>query len=996
MKRLILGITLLCTALAGCKKTSPMEGNSTITFRLEYDSLTTRTGSEAKIDEIEDLNIFLYDTKGKLSFYKYIDNIEEVVEMEIYTDKEYSVYALANTGEISDLSSIVDEELINKLNHKFEKKEFDSGGLKKIPMSGHLPLKRISKGETLTIPLTRLVSKFRVIIDNSSLSEDVSLFEIKEVAIKNVNSCVGYFRNSRGETLENIIPSGEVKKGELLSSVTSTGVDFLIPENMQGDLLPSNVDETTHVPPGELADLATYLQITVGYKSKKHYDNDLIYRYYLHNGRRLDNFDIERNYMYLCRTSFTGEGLEENSWRIDKSSLKKYVTAISISPQEHKFTAIGDNLLLTPTIEPADAYNNSLEWESTDPSVATVSDNGTVTSTGDGECIIKATAKDGSGVSCEVKIIVDSYIFPTSVEIIPSTLELFEGQSAALEAKVLPENANNKRVIWSSGNKDIATISSDGTIFAISAGSCTISATTVDKGLVAYGEIEVREMDFSIDEIPDILYPNYNTPFSISHTANPAGTPIYSLEKISGDEALQLNGNYLTAHNPVGRKSGEIARYKVKGELNSITKEIETTVSVGEISLTPPLQLYVGIKEQIALSSCSPSDADITWSSSDVDKATISSDGTIHPLSEGNIKIRATLQTTGYDEVDCNILSPTIYSDNYITIYQGVEQKINYSTTPIQAHDMFSWSVVGGDEYISISEDGTICGEKPTEWYDVLIRGQYIHSPSIYKEIWVRVLPALTISSSGKSLANINFTLDRDIPGIPTTLTLNIENHLGSGVEWMFYDANHQNINQSNQFHISPSGVLTALNSTSGRYYIKAKSGEYYSNEIEIDVYLYLEYQVGIEPGKMPHIDVNPIEGKLKISYSLFSQWHPYSWSRIEDGGLEDLLTKLDKYKCINGENDGSRHYISKNYNEVNQISSLININTTYNPDLTPNPEYDIFTYIPAQSYLISPTTGDIYDGLHGMFIHINETGKNALLYIRQSSVLFNISGGGV
>ena len=66
----------------------------------------------------------------------------------------------------------------------------------------------------------------------------------------------------------------------------------------------------------------------------------------------------------------------------------------------------GDTVQLTATVEPADATNQGVTWESSDTSIATVSEDGTVTAISAGTVTITATAKDGSGVSASCSVTV--------------------------------------------------------------------------------------------------------------------------------------------------------------------------------------------------------------------------------------------------------------------------------------------------------------------------------------------------------------------------------------------------------------------------------------------------------------------------------------------------------------------------------------------------------------------------------------------------------------
>ena len=58
--------------------------------------------------------------------------------------------------------------------------------------------------------------------------------------------------------------------------------------------------------------------------------------------------------------------------------------------------AVGDTLSLTATVAPTNATNKTVTWSSSNPLVATVSDDGVVTAVGAGEAIITATATNGT------------------------------------------------------------------------------------------------------------------------------------------------------------------------------------------------------------------------------------------------------------------------------------------------------------------------------------------------------------------------------------------------------------------------------------------------------------------------------------------------------------------------------------------------------------------------------------------------------------------------
>lgn len=73
----------------------------------------------------------------------------------------------------------------------------------------------------------------------------------------------------------------------------------------------------------------------------------------------------------------------------------------------------------------------------------------------------------------------------TGVSLNKSELSLNKGDSETLVATVLPSNANNKSVTWSSSDDSVATVSQSGVITAVNTGSTNITVTTVNGGYTA-------------------------------------------------------------------------------------------------------------------------------------------------------------------------------------------------------------------------------------------------------------------------------------------------------------------------------------------------------------------------------------------------------------------------------------------------------------------------------------------------------------------------------
>lgn len=87
--------------------------------------------------------------------------------------------------------------------------------------------------------------------------------------------------------------------------------------------------------------------------------------------------------------------------------------------------------------------------------------------------------------SCKKEDTVPANIPVTGVELDITELELEIGKTATLTASVLPEDATDKNVIWSSSALETVSVDENGTIEGIAAGNAIITVTTADGGKTA-------------------------------------------------------------------------------------------------------------------------------------------------------------------------------------------------------------------------------------------------------------------------------------------------------------------------------------------------------------------------------------------------------------------------------------------------------------------------------------------------------------------------------
>lgn len=159
--------------------------------------------------------------------------------------------------------------------------------------------------------------------------------------------------------------------------------------------------------------------------------------------------------------------------------------SIKVEPSEKTMNA-GEKLLFTATVLPADAYDKSVSWTSSDTSVATVDANGNVTAVADGSAMITATTADGTSLSASATVKVITLV--EKIELDPTYVDAVEGDEFSISATVYPANATDRTLIWRSSDESVATVDDNGNVKVIkNRGYANISATAADgSGVTAY------------------------------------------------------------------------------------------------------------------------------------------------------------------------------------------------------------------------------------------------------------------------------------------------------------------------------------------------------------------------------------------------------------------------------------------------------------------------------------------------------------------------------
>ena len=171
----------------------------------------------------------------------------------------------------------------------------------------------------------------------------------------------------------------------------------------------------------------------------------------------------------------------------------------SLKLNDHEITMkLNDTRKLDYTIEPSDAYNKEVEWQTSNANIVSV-ENGNITAKGGGEATITIKSKDtGITDTCKVKVIVDV----ENITLPKTSYKFMKGKSYQIIPTITPDGATNKEYNITSENNSVIEI--DGkNIKAVGVGNTNIKFTTVDQNKTVTANVEVIEV-----KAEDALTPN--------------------------------------------------------------------------------------------------------------------------------------------------------------------------------------------------------------------------------------------------------------------------------------------------------------------------------------------------------------------------------------------------------------------------------------------------------------------------------------------------------
>ena len=311
----------------------------------------------------------------------------------------------------------------------------------------------------------------------------------------------------------------------------------------------------------------------------------------------------------------------------------------------------------------------------------------------------------------------------TGVTISQTTLELTEGDTQTLTAEVLPSNADNKTVSWTSSQAVIASVQ-DGVVTAHKVGTATVIVTTADGGKIATCEVAVKEKIYSVQSVSlnkTAMELTVGDETTLTATINPSNASNKNVTWTSSNREVAI----VTDGKVSAIKTGK-ATITVTTEDGDKTASCEITVKdkvypVESIALDKSeIELTEG-DETTLTATINPSNAsnkNVTWSSNKTSVATVA-DGKIVAVQAGNATITVKTEDGGKTATCKVTVKEKIYpvesislDKTFVELMEGETLILSATITPRNATNKNMVWMSTDDSIASVDDKGKVTAIK--------------------------------------------------------------------------------------------------------------------------------------------------------------------------------------------------------------------------------------------------------------------------------------------
>ena len=384
----------------------------------------------------------------------------------------------------------------------------------------------------------------------------------------------------------------------------------------------------------------------------------------------------------------------------------------------------GQTEVITASVQPANATNQTITFSSSDSSVVMVNQRGVITAMKAGSATIIAQSYNGKNSRMSVAVTKKSSpdIAVSGVTLSKTSVSLEVGQTETVSASVQPSNATNPTITWASSNAAVATITQTGKITAISKGTATIIVksnngktasliVTVNKSEIDVTSVVVSTNNVQLEvggstTVTASVRPSNATNPTITWKSNDTSIATVNANgKITG---VKAGTTTVTAKSNNGKSASVSVSVIKKGSLVEVTGVVLSKTS---------LALVVGGTEQIT-ATITPSNAtnpSITWYSDTPSVATVDGNGNVTAVGAGKATITAQSNNGKKASAVVTVTAPVIpiaangkINNEYFHITPGEEKDVGKAIAAKNSKgisEALQYASTNGFTYVYIAKD---------------------------------------------------------------------------------------------------------------------------------------------------------------------------------------------------------------------------------------------------------------------------------------------------
>ena len=386
------------------------------------------------------------------------------------------------------------------------------------------------------------------------------------------------------------------------------------------------------------------------------------------NKHRLNKIKLTDEYLIAADTDYNDKADIKDILKINKYRLRKIDTILPIKIEATEISLNtnyinineGQEYELKAEVLPSNAAEKMVQYTSSDLSIATVNEEGKVKGVKEGECTIVVQTSNGIRAECEVKVLKASEtdIQAQSIELSEKNIVIESGKTVAIVAQVLPENTSNKTVTWTSSNKKVATVSSQGVITGVGNGTAVITGTTTNgKTATCNITVQTSPTGISLNKKTATLDISGTKTVQLTTTVTPSTANVNNKITWTSSDTKVATVTSEGKVTGVGNGTAEITATTTNGKTATCKVTVQTSPSSIKLNKTSLTLDMLGTKTGALTATISPNTVNInnkiTWKSSDTKIVTVTSAGKVTGVAGGEATITAT--TTNGKTATCKV-----------------------------------------------------------------------------------------------------------------------------------------------------------------------------------------------------------------------------------------------------------------------------------------------------------------------------------------------------